>query len=510
LQHAHEKGLVHQDLKPANLLLSHAQPVAARHPLAGKQQARASPEVTTTYVAPAALSKGIVKILDLGLARFLMDHVGDSQLTKEGLGVGTPDYMAPEHFRDSLHADARMDIYGLGCTLCQLISGTVPFPGSSFSEKAEAHAKKEPIPLEERCPEVPAGLALVVSKMMAKHPAERFQTAAEAAEALAPYLAGASHATPLLRQMRFDAGQLTMRVPKRRKRLRAWAGANVAAACAIGLPIVARPSIFPPSPSGLPGGARSQASAGTPASEPTKPKVVRIENGLTVAQDGTGQYTTISEALAKIDQPGMTIQVLADATYTESITIGDQSRFEGLILISTRQARIAVPSGAAHGVAVLNVPGVTVRGFRIHVESQTRFGIAVTGASPGALPKNLECVCLSNIGAAIHIEHATLPEQGQPIQVKGCKIRGINGITVITMNLQTRRPLPCRRIVLRDHELSELVNGIVLMGQVTDIHVSGNRIWGCARGCITLSDLLEDSSNVLVANNTLKVLRGVW
>src|SRR5262249_60494322 len=135
-----------------------------------------------------------------------LDQLGDSQVTKEGTGVGTPDYMAPEQFRDALHADARTDIYGLGCTLYQLISGTVPFPGSSYREKAQAHAKKEPIPLEERCPEVPAGLALVVSKMMAKHPAERFQTAAQVAAAPAPYVAGASHSTSHRRRtVRFHA-----------------------------------------------------------------------------------------------------------------------------------------------------------------------------------------------------------------------------------------------------------------------------------------------------------------
>ena len=103
----------------------------------------------TRDYAPPSIASGVLKILDLGLARFLQDHVGDGQLTQEGMGVGTPDYMAPEQFRDALHADVRTDIYGLGCTLYQLIAGTVPFPGSSFSEKAQAHAKKEPIPLEE-------------------------------------------------------------------------------------------------------------------------------------------------------------------------------------------------------------------------------------------------------------------------------------------------------------------------------------------------------------------------
>src|SRR5262249_49932213 len=129
LHHAHERGLVHRDLKPANLLLS---------------------------------NQGEVKILDLGLARFAQDQIGDATLTHEGMGLGTPDYMAPEQFRDARHVDPRADVYSLGCTLYHLLTGRVPFPGSSLSDKAAAHETKEPRGLEQLCPEAPAGLTLVV------------------------------------------------------------------------------------------------------------------------------------------------------------------------------------------------------------------------------------------------------------------------------------------------------------------------------------------------------------
>jgi serine/threonine protein kinase len=500
LQHAHEKGLVHRDLKPANLLLSPARPLAGRLPQVAKDQARASPELTTTYLAPAALNQGIVKILDLGLARFLQDQLGNSQVTQEGIGVGTPDYMAPEQFRDAHHADVRTDIYGLGCSLYQLISGTVPFPGSSWSEKADAHAKKEPIPLEERCPEMPAGLAFVVSKMMAKHPTDRFQTAVEVAEALAPYVAGASNSATLLRQtMRFRAGQLTIGPPNRRKRLLVGAGAGIVTACFVALLYLAWARIFSLSaPESKTDSQAQTTEPGTPTSEPPTPKVVTIENGLTVAKDGTGQYTTIGEALEEV-KPGQTIRVLDAGSYRETIRLAQASRFAQITIEAPRAATLS-PTDDSNTVVVIDVPGVTIRGLKIRGPGRGA-AVGVAGKCPGTTLEQLHID--SNFG--IVVLGVGGRDEDPPALIQDCtlKVHGEQGIRVSGIQDDMKSPRLCRRVVVRGNHIQGARYGVVIHGQAQQVQIVGNRISGSESSAIALANLLPGTQDLLIANNTL-------
>ena len=151
LQHAHEAGLVHRDIKPGNLMVDRT---------------------------------GTVKILDLGLARFQEEN-NQSQILTQGI-LGTPDYLAPEQARDSHAVDIRADIYSLGCTLFYLIAGRPPFEGTT-AQKIAFHQSKDPPPLLGMLrPDIPEELEQIVQKMMAKDPADRFRTPADVAEALAP------------------------------------------------------------------------------------------------------------------------------------------------------------------------------------------------------------------------------------------------------------------------------------------------------------------------------------
>lgn len=156
LQHAHEKGLVHRDIKPGNILVDRS---------------------------------GVVKLLDMGLAR--LTHDTEDNLTRQNDEnvLGTADYLAPEQAMDSHTVDVRADIYSLGATFYFLLTGSPPFPEGSVAQKLIWHQNRAPRPVKSLRPEVPDELVAVVERMMAKDPAKRFATPAEVMAALAPWVA---------------------------------------------------------------------------------------------------------------------------------------------------------------------------------------------------------------------------------------------------------------------------------------------------------------------------------
>jgi len=159
LDHMHRRGLVHRDVKPANLGLADG----------GR----------------------CVKVLDVGLVKD-KDRPADAAetgggLTRAGHLVGSPDYAAPEQVADSSSADHRADQYGLGCTLYHFLTGDVPFSGGTAVRKALRRLTEDPPPVGTARSGLPDGLAAVVRRMMARQPADRFPDCAAAAAALLPF-----------------------------------------------------------------------------------------------------------------------------------------------------------------------------------------------------------------------------------------------------------------------------------------------------------------------------------
>jgi serine/threonine protein kinase len=163
MQHAHEKGLVHRDIKPGNLMVT-----------------RAGPD------APA-----VIKILDFGLTRFESETPQGTRLTQLGRIVGTVDYIAPEQAHNAQTADIRADVYSLGCTLFYLLTGKPPFLGTDAVARIGARVIGSAPSVRSLRPEVPSALDKVLARMMARQPAARYQTPGEVAEALQPFAAAA-------------------------------------------------------------------------------------------------------------------------------------------------------------------------------------------------------------------------------------------------------------------------------------------------------------------------------
>jgi serine/threonine protein kinase len=151
LQHAHEAGLVHRDIKPGNLLIDRS---------------------------------GAVKILDLGLVRIFQSDDGLTRGQNFRYVLGTLDYQAPEQAIDSHEVDIRADIYGLGGTLYFLLTGQPVFPEGTIAEKLSWHQRRQPRPIGEYRADVPAGLTAVVDRMLAKSPSDRYQEPADVIAAL--------------------------------------------------------------------------------------------------------------------------------------------------------------------------------------------------------------------------------------------------------------------------------------------------------------------------------------
>lgn len=169
LQHAHEHNMVHRDIKPSNIMVT-------VDPVTGSPHA---------------------KIMDFGLSRLVSETQTDGQRTRSGAIMGSPDYIAPEQASNARDADIRADLFSLGCTMFQMLTGQLPFSGNNIMEKLMARTTQSPPPVSSLRPDVPPQLSEIVADLLRFDPQERPQTPGELAARLSALDLKKPAATPV-------------------------------------------------------------------------------------------------------------------------------------------------------------------------------------------------------------------------------------------------------------------------------------------------------------------------
>ncbi len=273
---AHVKGIVHRDLKPDNIFLA-------------RVEGQAQP---------------VVKVLDFGIAKAIEgDRKIDQFETLDGTVFGTPRYMSPEQAAGK-QLDPRSDLYSVGILLYEFLTGHPPFEDADAVVVMAKHIREEPVPLRRSSPErlIPPSLEAVVSKALAKSPADRFQTAEEFDRALVECAPDAARferlstsgvgKTPLTWWLMASAraralGAATLIVLLAAAGLSLWLGSQEKPRTVVSSADQARPSVQPamtPTPS------PDQAGGAAPTPVPAAPVVVMLQsepNGAEVTRDGT-------------------------------------------------------------------------------------------------------------------------------------------------------------------------------------------------------------------------------
>jgi eukaryotic-like serine/threonine-protein kinase len=404
---AHRQGVVHRDIKPRNIMLEN-----------GIER---------------------VKITDFGLALAALDG---SQITSVNRVVGTPAYMSPEQVHGA-RVDHRSDLFSLGCVLHTMVTGRSPFQGSHALEIARKVVDNPVPPLHQLAPRIPAVLSGIVSKLLEKDPARRYQTADEL------------HAELLQLQNRINLGKSTISYPIEalpsavppRKHRGVWAAAAVAAAALFALTALGVWLSLP-------------VSHGPPPSSiaPSR-RVLRVDSS------GHGDLRTITEALAHAG-PDTTIRVLGGGPYRESVGVADAAH-RGLVLEAPDHAILEAPQGNQTVVLIENAADVTIRGFQIKTATK-QHGIEVHGAVSGLAITN---VTISQPAPDEPWAGAYLVDGAAgPIEIRDCTFRcGQLGLVI-----EGAAGAPVVKVMVENNRFLTGWTHLFLNQAVQDVSVKGN------------------------------------
>jgi hypothetical protein len=435
---AHRHGVIHRDIKPANVLLE----------------------------------DGIerVKISDFGLALVLLDN---TQASSADRPVGTPAYMSPEQVGGH-RADARSDLFSLGCVLYAMGTGKSPFQGGNSVFTARMVAEFDPPALHEVRRDTPRFLSDIVARLLHKDPNKRFQSAAEVRDLLLAHLAEVNQAPSDSLQRAVHAARPR---PIRRRLVAGGAGLVLLVA------LIAAGVYFGP-------------PTGPPVLPPPRPPGPVVKPLFTVAQSGDGDHRSIAAAL-RAAGPGATIRILDGAVYKESLRIDEPARLRDLTIEANQGASLE-SSAAGPVVTIENTPGVILRGLRIRTGGR-QHATSVHGACPGLKLEGLVLVQPpeATSGTVVLWPGARgAPEQ--PVLLRGLDVRcGAIGIVLVGAADQ-----PVSWVRIEDCRIAGPGVHVAMEKRFADVAVVGNLFIGGRAGVSLGVDQAGTARRLRVAHNT--------
>ncbi len=451
---AHEHGVIHRDINPANIMLE------------------------------GDLER--VKITDFGLARVT---AGVSGLTSVDQVIGTPAFMAPEQVMGE-PVDARSDLFSLGCVIYAMITGQSPFKGGHPLDIVRRVREWDPPPLSEVAPECPPELSTLVSRLMTKAPSDRFSTASEVVSVLRPLLVAANlndsadgfpvvprsvpendpprslptaETTPVLESPTEPVPPPVLLAPRLWNR----PGVRLTAVSVLAIGLM-----------GLAPWAWKTGEAwwkSTPEPEPRGPTV------WLVGRTAPGASLSLASAIRQAG-PGDLVRIVDDETYDGQVWLDDPDRWSGLTIEAAPGASpTLVASNGASVVTVRDVPGVLIRGLAIRArpdQTAVRLEGRVEGVTLQALRSEKPP---GSTEPHVWVGPGSQGSTARPISVRGCRFSGgALGAVVEGGPLQ-----PVSFLVVEGNTFRNLNDvHLALKGHLIDVSVAGNRFCGGVVGVL--------------------------